>query len=494
MIVEFIKLRMRETARSSVWSKNVVINIVLMLFMLYMVVCMLAVGLFLDRMLLDIFPGFDPVAMFNRVLLYYFGIELLVRFLMQSTPAMSITPFLHLPVRRSSLMHLLLARSLISPMNYISFLIFIPFALRTIPVLYSGAATCWWLLSLLLLMMFAIYINVYIKRQMSVKPVVSLCCGLAFIALIVLDIAGVFSLSEVSAMLFGAVLERPLWILIPVALAAGAYMLNYRFLMLNSYPEEIDRKVRKKQTATMQKLDFMSRFGQIGELTGLELKLIMRHKRTKSVFYIVPIFMFYGLLFYPQPAFANSIGWLIFVGIFLTGMGMINYGQFIVAWEGKYFDGILTRKVSLYDYFRAKYYLFVAFCFVTYILTIPYVYFGTKILLIQTACFLFNIGFNACVLLWFAQYNRKRIDLSLGSAMNWQGVGASQFIFMLPCLIFPIIIAFIFNLLGLNNWGIAILALLGVVGIVCHKWLIQALCKIYEQAKYEQAEGFRGSN
>ena len=492
MVINFIKLRIRETTRSSVWNKNLVVNIIFALLMLYLMVCFLVVGFFLDRMLLESFPGSDPVELFNRVLLYYFGVELLVRFFMQQTPAMSITPFLHLPLRRSSLMHFLLARSIVNPLNYISFLIFIPFAVRAVSAIYLGAAG-WWLLALFLLVIFVIYINVYIKRQMVVKPAVSLGCGLAFVALIVLDVTGIFSLSTISSSLFDAVLMQPLWILIPIALATGAYLLNYRFLMKHSYPEEIDRTSSKKKQVAAQTLGFMSRFGQIGELIGLELKLILRHKRTKSVLYMMLLFLLYGLIFYTNPMYKNSMGWLVFVGIFVTGGMMLAYGNYIVAWEGRFFDGILTRKGSMMDYFRAKYYLLVSFCVVSYVLTTPYVFFGMNILWIQTACFLFNIGISAPMMLWFAQYSRKRIELSQGSAFNWQGTGASHFIVMLPAMLLPVLIVVIFKWVGLVDWGAGVLALLGVIGILFHKWMIQVLCQRYLQTKYAQAEGFRGN-
>ena len=492
MIVQFIKLRIRESTRSSVWNKNLIVNIIFALLMLYLMVCFLIMGFFLDRILMEAFPGSDPVEIFNKVLLYYFGIELLIRFLMQQTPAMSVTPFMHLPVKRSFLMRFLLARSVINPLNYISFIIFIPFSIRAVSAIYSGASACWWLLALFLLVIFIIFANVYIKRQMVVKPVVSLGCGLAFIALIVLDITGVFSLSGISATLFGAVLEQPLWILIPIMLAAGAYLLNYRFLMVHSYPEEIDRTSKKKQVS-VQTLGFMSRFGQIGELIGLELKLILRHKRTKSVLYITPIFMLYGLLFYTNPMYKDSLVWLIFVGIFVTGMTMLAYGNFIVAWEGRYFDGILTREGNIFDYFRAKYYMLVSFCVISYVVTTPYVFFGVRYLWIQTACFLFNIGVSAPIMLWFAQYNRKRIELSQGSAFNWQGTSATQFISLLPVIALPMILAGIFSLLGLGDWGLSVLALLGVLGVLCHKWIIQVICQRFTQTKYAQAEGFRSN-
>jgi hypothetical protein len=347
-----------------------------------------------------------------------------------------------------------------------------------------------WLLSLFLMALFVIYANVYIKRQMVVKPVVSLCCGLVYAALIISDVSGIFSISGVSASLFGAILIQPLWILIPAALVAGVYLLNRRFLKINQYPEEIDRRVRKKQAA-VQNFGFMSRFGYVGELMGLELKLILRHKRTRAVLFITPIFLLYGLLFYTNPAYGNSMMWLTFAGIVITGMTMLSYGNFIVAWEGRFFDGILTRDGSIFDYFRAKYYLLVSFCIINYILSAPYAFMGIRFLWIQTACCLFNIGIGACTVLWLSQYSRKRVELSQGSAFNWQGTGASQFIMMLPAMLLPMIIVSVFNLLGLADWGFGVLAIIGLLGILFHKLILRGICRRFAQAKYAQAEGFR---
>ena len=493
MIIEFIRLRMRETARSSAWQKNVIINIVFALMMLYLMASFLLLGLFLDKLLIEIFPDSNPVEVFNSVLLYYFGLEILIRFFMQHTPAMSITPFLHLPVKRSFLMHFLLGRSMINLANYISFIIFIPFAIKAVSTIYSGAAAFWWLLTMFLLIMFVIYMVVYVKRQMVVKSSISLLCGLAFAALFALDYFNIFSLSTLSSSLFGAVLQQPIWILIPVLLAVGVYILNYRFLITHSYPEEIDQTIGKKQVVA-QNLGFMSRFGKIGELIGLELKLILRHKRTKSTLYLTPIFLLYGFIFYPNPAYNDSVMWLIFVGIIVTGFFALSYGNFLVAWEGRFFDGILTRKNRYFDYFQAKYYLLTVFCIVSYVLTVPYAFFGIKIFWIQTACFLFNIGVSNYIILWFAQYSRKKVDLSIGSAMNWQGVGASQFIVMLPVLLLPMLIASIFNWAGLCLWGVGVLALLGIIGILCNKWIINGICRGFTKSKYAMAEGFRGNN
>ena len=185
--------------------------------------------------------------------------------------------------------------------------------------------------------------------------------------------------------------------------------------------------------------------------------------------------------------------WLIFTGIISTGWMMVVYGQFIIAWEGKFFDGILTRKGGLFDYFRAKFYLLASFCLLSYVITSPYAYFGIRIFGLQTACFLFNIGVGTYIMLWFAQYNRKRIELSQGSAFNWQGTSAAHFVVMLPALLLPMFLAAIFNWVGLGDWGLSVLALLGLIGIAFHKWILQSITLKLTQKKYNLAEGFRES-
>ena len=390
-------------------------------------------------------------------------------------------------------MHFLLARNFVNPVNYISFLIFIPFAIRAVSNIYSGAAACWWLFSLFLLILFVIYINVYIKRQMVVKPVVSLGCGLALVLLVALDYFKIFSVSEISLSMFNAVLTQPLWALVPLLLAAGVYLLNYRFLITHSYPEEIDRTNKKKQ-ASVQSFGFVSRFGQIGELIGLELKLILRHKRPKQLFYnALFALVLLGVMFYAFPIYNKNVLLKNFIGIAIVGFMMTNYGQLLVAWEGKFFDGIISRKISLYDYFKAKYYLLILLCFVGYILTLPYAFFGMRILLVQTAGFLYSIGVNTYIMLLLAQHNRKRIDLSQSVTNNTQGMSASRF-FQGLLMTFPLFFLMIFSAFKLIDWGVGALAILGIIGLLCQKWIFQSIYRSFAKNIYKQAESFRSGS
>ena len=43
-------------------------------------------------------------------------------------------------------------------------------------------------------------------------------------------------------------------------------------------------------------------------------------------------------------------GILLFVGIFITGIFMINYGQMLFSWQGGHYDFTLTRPLSMRQY------------------------------------------------------------------------------------------------------------------------------------------------
>ena len=92
-------------------------------------------SIFFSDKLEEIFPNDDPVEKFNSFVLYGFSLGFLARFFMQKVPVLSIQPYLHLPLKKSSLVHFVLGKSLMSFFNFIPLIIFIPFILTAEQVL-----------------------------------------------------------------------------------------------------------------------------------------------------------------------------------------------------------------------------------------------------------------------------------------------------------------------------------------------------------------------
>lgn len=439
---------------------------------------------------MGIFPDEDPVIKFNGLLFYFMGIDLLVRFFGQTVPTLSIQPYLHLPVKRSSLMHYLLGRSVLNPVNYFYFVIFIPFAIKAVGSIYSPAIALLWLLLMLLIVFFDNYLITYVKRQLGSKPLIALGLGLLIASFIALDHFHIFSLQAFSEKFFTSILLQPLYIIIPVFAVACIYYINYSFLKKNAYLEDFSKNDAKKSISTAS-ISFFNRFGVIGELMNLEIKLMLRNKRPKSIIYMTPLFLFYGFIFYTQDVYLNMGGMLIFVGIFITGGFMMTYGNYLISWESSYFDSLLTRSFDFQKYFQAKYTLLASVTVFSYLVTIPYLFFDIKLFYINTACFLFNLGFNIYIVLYFAMNNKKYLDLSKSATFNYQGLGVSNFIVMLPMMLFPILLYTPFGFMNIPEIGWMIIGGIGLLGIVLYKPIYKLIIRRFYVMKYEIAEGFR---
>ncbi len=473
----------KETRRSPMWHRNLIVNIILGVSFFFVMLNFLFLGFFADKVLLKLFPGQDPVDVFNSGLLYYFGIELFTRFWVQSLPGMNVIPYLHLPVKRATLMHYLLGRSLSNLLNYISFLIFIPFSLKVIAGAYTASVACCWLLTMLLCVIFANLTVVYIKRQLASKIWVALAWIIVFALLFGADYLDVFSLSDVSGRLFGGILTTSWFLLVPALLVAGVYVLNYRFLLSHTYPNEYNP--RSRQETTIANFHFANRFGTIGRMIAVELKLIMRNKRTRMILFTPLFIIFYGFFILERP---GTVGFMRDMwGVMSTGVLMMGYGQ--MPFDGRYFDGVLIRN-SVGQYIRTKYILYVLMCLFSLVLCIPQMCLMPATVLIFLSGAIYNIGINTIIMVYCIGYGRESIALGQGSSMNWQGVKAYQFVTVLLIMFLPTIIAAIFQHFG-NAASFLSLAIPGLLGILLAKPLLNICIRHTARQKYAMAEGFR---
>jgi len=486
----FLKHQWKESMRSTIWQKNVAINIILGFFILLMLLYLLLLGLFIDKILTELFPEKDLVSVFNGFLLYYFGFELLLRFLIQTLPTLNIETYLHLPVKKPAIVHFVAIKSIVAIGNYLSWLVLFPFAFKVIaPANTSG--TAWiWIFSIVMLIYANNFLATYIKRQLTSKPAIVGIFASVLVLLAVLDYTNIISVSSFSSAIFGSLLKQPVKMLIPAAILIYTYLLNYYFLKSKLYPEEVT--VRKKEKIdSIANIRYLKTLGLTGALISLELRLLWRHKRTRSIIFMAPLFLGYGFFFYPQEIYREGFGFLIFVGIFMTGGMMLNYLNYTFGYESNYFDIVLSKYRDFERYLRVKLIIAILIASVCFVLTIPYVLFSVKILYINIATFLYNIGFLSFVLYYFATFSKKRMDLSKGAAFNYQGMGATHWLSMLPAFLLPVIIYLPFGLTGYPYAGIILIGGLGLLGLLLHKTLLGIIMKQFDKRKYSMAEGFR---
>lgn len=486
----FINHQWKEYTRSSIYQRNVITNIFVGFFTVLMMAYLLMLGFFLDPVLRKIMPDQEPVTVLNGVIIYFLGFDLLIRYFMQSLPTFAIESYLHLPIRKKSMVHFVVSKSLFHILNLLPLLVFIPFAVSSILSLSGGITTVTWILSVIFLVINNNFLATYFKRQLVSRPLITLLAGLALIGFAFLDAYGVIKLSAISATAMGSIMTSPALVAIPALLVVLSYCLNYFLLRNRMYPDEVI-KHKMMHVQDIPRIKYLNSLGLTGDLIMLDIKLWWRHKRTRTILYMFPVFVLYGFFFYPNPMYRDQTGWLIFVGTFMTGGMTMNYLNYAFGYESNHFDGILTSRVDMDLYIRAKLsigILITTFCF---IITIPYFLFSYDILLINFIAYLFNVGFLSYVLLFMATYNKKRMDLSKGSSFNYQGVGMMNWLILIPAFILPLLIYAPFGILGYRYTGLAAIGVLGIIGMLTRRFWVKMIEKGFYTRKYVMAEGFR---
>jgi hypothetical protein len=490
MFKHFIGLQWKAFTRSASFGKSLGLKIFMAFIAIYFSIVFLLLGIGLYPLLEEAFPGKEPLEIVNRWILVYLVLELVMRFMLQTLPVIGIKPLLGLPIPKGKVVNYVLLKSLTSFFNFLPLLLIIPFAAFTkYKTGLPGISMMGWVISLYALVLCVNYINFLLKKKFAddLKALLPyLVLALLFYALERFEI---FSISELTASGMNAVLEMPFLALIPVLAIFGLFKWNQKILESRFY---LDESLKGKvQEAKSRDFQWLRKFGDIAPFLQLDLKLIWRNKRPKTLIYISLLIMGYGMIFYPEETYQSMPAVFVFVGIFMTGIFMINFGQFIPAWDSSYYPLIMSQNISLKQYLASKAALISFSIIVLTILTTPYAFFGWKILIINIACAFYNIGINVPVLLFAGSFNRKRIDLEKSPFMNYQGTGAAQWLVGLPLLIVPIILFWLLNKFASFEAGVIALAGLGFLGLLFRKAIMDLVEESYRKNKYAMINGFK---
>ena len=90
-----------------------------------------------------------------------------------------------------------------------------------------------------------------------------------------------------------------------------------------------------------------------------------------------------------------------------------------------------------------------------------------------------------------AMYSPKKIDLNKGAAFNYEGVGAAQFLIALPVLGLPYVFYGPLAAFGYGNYGLLLVALIGLVGFLLRNKTIDYLTSSFTKNRHKIAAGFR---
>ena len=487
MIKKFISLEWKQFFRASYFQKGVAIKILLILGAIYFggIAILLGGGMFF--IFKKTIPDIDPIVTVNNFIVYWMLFELMIRYFMQQLPVMNIKPLMIIPIKRSTVIHYLLGKTTISFFNFISLFIFLPFSIVLLAKGYSPINVIFWFVSLMCITMSLNFLNFLINKSNTVFYILAPI----FIVLIGLEYYDIYKVSEPIGVVFNALYNNPVFVLIPIAVMAGMYYANFKFIRKGFYLDNTVSKKIKDVNAT--DLSWMNRFGSIAPFLKNDVKMIARNARPKQVVMMSFLFLFYGLFFFTQDVYIEKMPYLLaFAAIFITGGFLLSFGQLVPSWDSEYYKLLMSQNIPYRQYLESKWYLMVFAVAVAFVLSTPYIYFGWDIYLIIAAGALFNIGLNTFITLFGGALNRVPIELNTKAKAfsNTNGFNPTQLLIALPKMVLPIIIFFIPYQFISFNAGLIALALSGVLGIVFKNFFLNKIESIYQKGKYKTLAAF----
>lgn len=481
----------RETIRSAYWGKSIATTIGLGFLAIYFSASFLFLGFAIPGIMTKGFPDVDPVSKFNSIVLGYFAIEQIIRQLMQKLPTFSFKPFLLLNIRRPKIVNYLMLRSVFSFFNILPLFLLVPVTFNLVGESHSGLATASWFGALLILIFTNHFLATYLKWRFNEAEYGFFILLAIFVALFAVNHFGIVDLSGALGQLLDLVLIYPALSLVLILIPVLLYRLNFKFLISRMFLNMLSGKQKEE---SISDYSWLNKMGETGRFIALELRLIWRNKRPRSVAMMTVIMFGYGLLIY-RGEVGKELPEFIFIlgGIILVGMFSISYGQFFPAWHSNYFSMLMCQRLKMKQFLQSFYMLVTVVSVSCYLITLPYALMYSKVIYTHLAMLLYNLGVNIPLIFFIGLYSKKRMDLNQSSVMNYQGVGASQWLAGLPMLAGPIGLFYLFKLAFGVTGGYIGLGVMGITGILFHSVIIDFFSKQYLKKKHQLIANYKNS-
>lgn len=441
----------------------------------------------------DMVPNREPYHVMNSiVLIIILAIDFMMRFPFQKTPTQEIKPYLLLPVKRNRLIDFLLIRSGLNLFNYFWLFLFVPFAIITVTKFFGVLGVCTYILGICLL----ILINNYwylLCRTLINENLTWILLPCAFYG----GLGCLMFIPEKSPLpdFFmsvgdGYIQGNILYFAASIAVIAALWYVNREIMSRLIYAEL--NKVDDTAIKNVSEYKFFERYGEVGEYMRLELKMLFRNKRCKSSLrsIVLIIIAFSSVLSFSSIYDSNFMKAFILAYNF-TVFGMVILAQ-IMSFEGNYIDGLMSRKESIMNLLKAKYYFYSIGAIIPFILITPAIITHKVTILGAFSWMIFTIGFIYFIFFQLAVYNKQTVGLNekvtarqtgtaLQTIINFTGIG-------LP-LGFYITFS---NLFGETTAHVALLCI-GACFILASPIWIKNVYMRFMKRRYKNMEGFRDS-
>ena len=459
----------------------------------YWAAILLFLGVMLPLMFEGIVPNMEPYHIMNQGILYVMLVDFLIRFMGQPAVAQELKPYLLMPVKKNRLIDTFLIQSGLSGFNFIWFFTYVLFAFLTIIRFYGFGGMSLYLIGIWMLFVLNNYWYLLCKMLMSEKTIWYLLPVVVYGALGCAEfLLDGLPISRFTMNLGEGFIEgNPLSFLFVLAIIVALFVLN-REIQKKLLYDEIS-KVKDTKMKHVSEYKFLDRYGEVGEYIRLELKLIARNKTVKAQFRMAFIIMIGFSMVVAFTDVYDGTGMITFICAYnYLLLPIMTLGQ-VMTFEGNYIDGLMSRKESIYNLLRAKYYLTTLIIVVPLLFMLFPVYKGKITLLMAFAYLVFTVGVVFFLLLQLAVYNTRTLPLNSTIMKSNKSSTTAQMIIMGLAMGIPLILDSLLTALFSETIAYTLLMVIGLAFITTHNLWIKNIYNRFMKRRYENMEAFRSS-
>ena len=484
MIQKFLYLEWKAFFRSASFATNLALKILIGFLAAYFILLFLGMGIgvfyFLKKM------NMDPITTVNKFMIYYVVMDLLVRILVQKIPVMNIRPMLIFPIKKSTIVHFSLGKTILSFFNLVHGFFLLPFSIVLMIEGYDVVHVLLWFTGIYSLLYINNFINIILSNKDNLfgifLAITTVLAGLQYY--------GLFNITDYIAPLFDAIFNTYWAFAIPVIALIVLYYFTFIYFKNNLYLDA--GLTNKHDVAKTENLTWLNQFGTIGTFLKNDIKLIKRNKRSKTTVGLSVMFLFYGLLFFSTTSFYGPV-MHIFGGIFVSGGFLITFGQFVPSWDSAYYQLMMTQNIPYKEYLSSKWWLMVIATILTTIVASFYLYFGWETYLVIIVGAIYNIGVNSHLVLLGGAYTKTPIDLSSGKGAfgDKKAFNIKTMLISVPQLGLPVLLYWLGLKYANPNVALALVASAGVIGFALKNKAFSLIERVYKSEKYATIAAYK---
>ena len=485
--------------RNPMFERNLGVKIFMFFMFGYFAVIFFMLGLALDKILLGVGEYERAIDTFNSILLFFLAMDFVIKFFFKSNQSMQIAPYMSLPIKRNTLFNFLLQKEFTSFWNFYFLFLIVPFAFKAILPFYGFLSVVLYILFFYLLCVLNSLIVSFANNLTKRSVWFYIPIAAIFFAPFIFPVTGKLNLGHHTQQIGELVLNNNLLVWAGlIALVVAFWVINQMQMRGCLYREM--QGIKAEKISSFSGLSFLDQFGEIGGLIQLEIKMILRSNRLKqSVLFSGCIILGFFIYFLYSPNFekiaSTANGGFVFLlyGMMAVGILGLVMGQYLFTAESSFFDGMMARKLSVFNMLKGKYFFYSSYTLIVSVFLLVPVFHGKMNLLLLIANLLYVIGPIFFMIFQNVVYNKTYFDLFDKGMMNWKGQSGSMIAITMITMFLPVVLVLIVKSFFGSNIAYWFMIATGIIFTLTSQQWLKWTYNRFLKRKYINMEGFRAN-